>query len=122
MPLLVRWSSPARNALLLEESFHEPVPSMKVADNALAYSSAFTVSGELMTTLSSLSTSQALWPHRIQCTQALPSPEAWPNAKPAGVLFFFNALQSSMKAGKSVGISLNPAFWIEEMQIGRALV
>src|SRR5713226_4520913 len=100
MPLLVRCSSPARNALLLDESFHDPVPSMKVADSCLTYSSDFTVSGELMMTLSSLSTGHALWPPRIQCTQALASPEAWPSAKPEGVLFFFSALQSSRKPGK----------------------
>jgi len=42
--------SPARNALLLDESFHDATPEMKVSDSALAYSSAFAVSGELMMT------------------------------------------------------------------------
>src|SRR5882757_5992949 len=56
----VRYNSPARNALLLEESFQDATPEMKVADNSLAYSSAFAVSGELMMTLSSLSTVQPL--------------------------------------------------------------
>src|SRR5277367_508024 len=112
MPLSVRKISPARNALLLEESFHDPQPEMNVSDSALQYSSAFAVSGELMMTLSSLSTSHALWPHRIQCSQALASPDAWPSAKPAGVLLFFNPLHSSRKPGKSVGNDLKPAFSI----------
>ncbi len=81
--------------MLLEESFQEATPGMKVSDSCLAYSSAFTVSGELMLTLSSLSTVQALWPHRMLWTQALASPVAWPSAKPAGVLFAFSALHSS---------------------------
>ena len=56
MPLAVQYSSPDRNALLLEPSFQDAQPGMKVSDTALAYSSAFTVSGELMMTLSFLST------------------------------------------------------------------
>src|ERR1700680_4017366 len=110
MPLLVRKISPARNALLLEESFHDPQPEMNVSDSALQYSSAFAVSGELMMTLSSWSTSQALWPHSTQCSHALASPDAWPSAKPAGVLLAFNALHNSRKLGKSVGNVLKPAF------------
>src|SRR5437588_3897619 len=116
MPLDVRCSSPERNALLLFESFHDATPSMNVSDSALQYSSALAVSGELMMILSSLSTSHALWPHSTQCSQPLPSPSAWPSAKPAGVLFFFNALQSSRKPGKSFGNSLNPALFIDEMR------
>ena len=38
-----------------------------------------------------------------QCTQALPSPEAWPSAKPAGVLFFFIARHSSRNPPVSFG-------------------
>ena len=102
--------------MLLDESFHDAQPGMNVSDRALQYSSAFAVSGELMMILSFLSTSQALWPHRIQCSQALPSPEAWPSAKPAGVLFFFSALQSSRKPGMSFGISLKPALLIEDVR------
>src|ERR1700761_3660246 len=114
MPFEVRYSSPERNALLLDESFHEATPGMKVSDSAWAYSSAFTVSGELMMTLSSLSTVQALKPQRMLCTQALASPVAWPSAKPAGVLFFFSALHSSRYAGKSEGTCLKPAFSIAD--------
>src|SRR5271165_3539685 len=114
MPLLVMCNSPARNALLLEESFQEATPGMNVSESALAYSSALTVSGELMTTLSSLSTSHALCPQRIQCSQALASPEACPSANPAGVLFFLSPLQSSRKPGKSCGHSLKPAFCMDE--------
>src|SRR6266852_3888646 len=109
MPLDVRESSPDRNALLLDESFQDATPGMKLSDSALQYSSAFTVSGELMMTLSSLSTVYAPWPHRTQCSQPLASPVACPSAKPAGVLFFFNALHNSRKPGKSFGISLKPA-------------
>src|ERR1700755_1668669 len=95
MPFEVRYNSPARNALLLEESFQDATPGMNVSESCLAYSSAFAVSGELMMTLSSLSTVQPLKPHRMLCTQALASPVAWPSAKPAGVLFAFRALHSS---------------------------
>ena len=116
MPLAVQCSSPARKALLLEPSFHDAVPGMKVSDSALQYSSALAVSGELMMTLSSLSTVQALWPHRIQCSQALASPVAWPSAKPAGVLFFFSALDISRKDGKSFGNSLKPALSVEDLR------
>src|ERR1043166_5741373 len=109
MPFAVTYSSPDRNALLFDESFHDATPGMKVSESALQYSSAFIVSGELMMTLSSLSTVQALWPHRTQCSQPFASPEAWPSAKPAGVLFAFSALHISRKLGKSFGNSLKPA-------------
>src|ERR1700689_163309 len=99
MPLAVQYSPPARNALLLEPSFHDATPGMKVSESALAYSSAFTVSGELMITLSSLSTVYAPWPHNTQCSQPLASPVACPSAKPAGVLFFFSPLHISRKPG-----------------------
>src|SRR5919204_5382302 len=116
MPFEVRNNSPDRNALLLEESFHDATPGMKVSDSCLAYSSAFTVSGELMMTLSFLSTVQALCPQSTLCTQALASPVAWPSAKPAGVLFAFNALHSSRKPGKSFGKSLNPALSVADLR------
>src|SRR5947199_3982793 len=109
MPLAVQYNSPARYALLFDESFHDGVPEMKVSESALQYSSAFMVSGELMMTLSSLSTVHALWPQRIQCSQPLASPLAWPSAKPAGVLFAFSALHMARKPGKSFGNSLKPA-------------
>src|SRR3978361_162667 len=107
MPFEVRYNSPDRYALLLDESFQEATPGMNVSDSAFAYSSAFTVSGELMMTLSLLSTVKAPCAHKIQCSQALASPEAWPRGNPAGVLFFFSALHSSRKPGKSAGNSLN---------------
>src|SRR5215510_16479362 len=116
MPFAVTYSSPARYALLLEESFHDGVPGMKVSESALQYSSAFIVSGELMMTLSSLSTVQALWPHRIQCSQPLASPVAWPSAKPAGVLFALSALHISRKDGKSFGNSLKPALSVADLR------
>src|SRR5882757_1958920 len=108
MPLAVQYSSPDRKALLLEPSFQDATPGMKVSDSALQYSSAFAVSGELMMTLSSLSTVQALWPQRIQCSHPLASPVAWPSAKPAGVLFAFSAFDISRKPAKSFGNSLKP--------------
>src|SRR3954447_6686159 len=116
MPLAVQYSSPARNALLLEPSFHDAVPGIKVSESALQYSSAFCVSAALMMTLSSLSTVQALWPHRIQCSQALASPVAWPSAKPAGVLFAFSALHISRKPAKSFGNSLKPALSVADLR------
>ena len=70
---------------------------MKVSYSALTYSSALTVSGELRMTLSFLSTRLPPCAHSAQCSQVLASPEAWPSAKPDGVLFFFSALQSSRK-------------------------
>src|SRR5947209_18870519 len=99
MPFDVRCRSPDRTALLLFESFHDATPSMNVSESALQYSSAFAVSGELMMILSSLSTSHALWPHSTQCSQPLPSPSAWPSAKPAGVCVFFNSIQIQRKTG-----------------------
>src|SRR6476646_596951 len=109
MPLAVQWSSPARKALLLEESFQDATPGMNVSDSALAYSSALTVSGELMMTLLSLSTVYAPWPQSTQCSQPVASPVAWPSGKPAGVPFFLSALHISRKPGKSFGNSLKPA-------------
>src|ERR1700688_3617905 len=98
MPFDVSESSPDRNALLLEESFQDATPGMKVSDSALQYSSAFTVSGELMTTLSSL------------------SPVACPSAKPAVVLLAFSALHISRKPGKSFGNSLKPALSVADLR------
>src|ERR1044072_9509663 len=109
MPFEVRYRSPATKILLCDESFHDAVPGMKFSYSALTYSSAFTVSGELMTTLSLLSTRLPPCAHSAQCSQVLASPEAWPSAKPAGVLFFFSALTSSRKPAKSLGNSLKPA-------------
>src|SRR5215475_8682192 len=116
MPLEVRYSSPARNALLFEESFQDATPGMNVSESALAYSSAFSVSGELMMTLSSLSTVQALWPQSTQCSQPVASPVAWPSAKPAGVLLAFSALHISRKPGKSFGNSLKPALSVADLR------
>src|SRR5205085_8485051 len=116
MPLAVQYNSPARYALLFDESFHDGVPGMKVSESALTYSNAFAVSGELMMTLSSLSTVQPLWPQSIQCSQPLASPEAWPSAKPAGVLLAFSALHISRKLGKSFGKSLKPALSVADLR------
>src|ERR1044071_9313100 len=114
MPFTVRCRSPATKILLLEESFHDAVPGMNVSYSALTYSSALTVSGELMMTLSFLSTRLPPCDHSAQCSQVLASPDAWPSAKPDGVLFFFSALQSSRKPAVSFGNSLKPAFCMEE--------
>src|SRR5688572_13541702 len=116
MPFEVRWRSPDTKILLLDESFHDAVPGMKFSYSALTNSSDLAVSGELMMTLSSLSTNWPPCDHSAQCSQVLASPEAWPSAKPAGVLFFFNAFTSSRKLAVSLGNSLKPAFSIEEMR------
>src|SRR5690349_13625749 len=109
MPLSVQLISPARNALLLEASFQAATPGIISAVSCFAYSSAFAVSGELMITLSFLSTVLPPCAHRHQCTQELPSPEAWPSAKPPGVLFFFIALAYSRKASVLSGNLEKPA-------------
>src|SRR5215469_16118485 len=111
MPLSVQLISPARNALLFEASFHEATPGIISAYSALAYSSALAVSGELMITLSPLSTVLPPCDHRHQCTQVLPSPEACPSAKPPGVLFFFMAFAYSRKPSVLSGILAKPAFF-----------
>ena len=98
--------------MLLKASFHDAVPATKVSDSALANSSAFTVSGELMMTWSFASTRLAPCDHKAQCTQALPSPEARPSAKPPGTDLAFSAFISSRKPAVSFGISLKPAFSI----------
>src|ERR1700757_1977143 len=116
MPLSVQEISPARNALLLEASFHDAVPGIMFSNSCLAYSSAFAVSGELRITLSSLSTRLPPCAHRHQCTQALPSPEAWPSAKPPGVLFFLVALAYSRNASVVSGNFEKPAFFIDSMR------
>src|SRR6266849_11166127 len=110
MPLLVHEISPARNALLLKASFHEAVPGMKFSESCLAYSSALTVSGELMTTLSFLSTTLPPCAHRHQCTQQLASPVAWPSAMPPGVLLRLVALAYSRNSAVVAGNFENPAF------------
>src|SRR5262245_31197653 len=111
MPLLVQWISPARKALLLKESFHEAVPGMKFSYSCLAYSSAFTVSGELRMTLSFLSTTLPPCAHKHQCTQQLPSPVAWPSAMPPGVLLRFVALAYSRNSSVVAGNFEKPAFF-----------
>src|SRR6185437_2990158 len=111
MPLLVQLISLARNALLLDESFQAAVPGTMLAYSALAYSSALAVSGELMMTLSFLSTDSPPFDHRHQCTQLLASPEAWPSAKPPAVFCAFIALVYSRKASSLSGNLENPAFF-----------
>src|SRR4051794_8463374 len=98
MPLSVQLISPPRNALLFDASFQAATPWIIASVNCLLYSSALAVSGELMITLSFLSTVLPPCDQSAQCTQALPSPDAWPSAKPPGVLFFFIALAYSRKA------------------------
>src|SRR4051794_20972222 len=98
MPLLVQWTSLARNALLFEASFHEAVPGIMEPYSVLANSSALAVSGELRMTLSLASTALPPCDHRHQCTQVLPSPDAWPSAKPPGVPCAFIALAYSRNA------------------------
>src|SRR5665811_1603261 len=73
--------------------------------------SAFSVSGVLMVTLSFLSTTLPPCAHKAQYTQALPSPEACPSAKPPGVLFFFIALAYSRNSSVLVGNLGKPAFF-----------
>src|SRR3978361_1888286 len=114
MPLPVRERSPARNALLFEESFQDAVPGMKVSYIAFTYSIAFAVSGESITTFSLASVRLPPCDHRAQCAQVLPSPVACPSGKPAGVLFFLSALQSSRKPAVSPGTLSNPAFFTAE--------
>src|ERR1700758_237616 len=116
MPLSVQEISPARNALLLDASFHDATPEIMLSASCLAYSSALAVSGELMMTLSSLSTRLPPCDHRHQCTQALPSPEAWPSAKPPGVLFFLVALAYSRNSAVVAGNFWKPPFFIESMR------
>src|SRR5260370_31563776 len=116
MPLAVQYSSRDWKALLFDPSFQDATPGMNVSESALQYSSAFAVSGELMITLSSLSTVQALWPHSNQCSQPLTSPVAWPSAKPAGVLFAFIALHISRNPGNSLGKSLKPALSVADLR------
>ena len=48
--------------------------------------------------------------------QPLPSPVAWPSAKPAGVLFFFIALANSRKASDLSGNFEKPAFFEAAMR------
>src|SRR5215467_6606189 len=116
MPLSVQLISPARNALLFDASFHDATPGTISAKSALAYSSDLAVSGELMITLSSLSTVLPPCDHRHQCTQPLPSPEAWPSAKPPGALFFFIALAYSRKASVLSGNLSKPDFFDASMR------
>jgi hypothetical protein len=64
-----------------------------------------------MMTLSFASTALPPNDHRFQWTQVLPSPEAWPRAKPPGVPFAFIALAYSRKASVVFGNSEKPAFF-----------
>src|SRR5215469_10859773 len=116
MPLLVQEISPAREALLLKASFHAATPGIMLSESCLAYSSALAVSGELRTTLSSLSTRLPPCAHRHQCTQALPSPDACPSAKPPGVLFFFVALTYSRNSSVVAGNFDIPVFFRDEIR------
>src|SRR5215467_1509049 len=116
MPLLVHEISPARKALLLKASFHAATPGIMLSESCLAYSSALAVSGELMITLSFLSTRLPPNAHRHQWTQPLPSPEACPSAMPPGVLFFLVALAYSRYASVVSGNLEKPAFFIDEMR------
>src|ERR1700722_4075626 len=63
-----------------------------------------------MTTLSFLSTMLPPWAHRHQYAQVLPSPEAWPRAKPPGVPFFLVAFAHSRSSAVVPGNLENPAF------------
>ena len=61
-----------------------------------------------------LSLASTTWPpndHRHQCTQVLPSPEAWPSAMPPGVPCAFMALAYSMNASVVSGNFEKPAFF-----------
>src|SRR2546426_4945258 len=116
MPLLVHEISPARKALLLKASFHAATPGIMLSESCLAYSSAFTVSGEFRTTLSFLSTTLPPCAHRHQCTQQLASPVAWPSAMPPGVLFFFVALANSRNSPVVAGHLAKPALFTAEMR------
>src|SRR6266446_7058978 len=116
MPLLVQEISPARKALLLKASFHAATPGIMLSESCLAYSSAFTVSGELRITLSFLSTRLPPCAHRHQCTQVLPSPVACPSAMPPGVLFFFVAFANSRNSSVVAGNFEKPALFSAEMR------
>src|SRR5450759_1895055 len=94
MPLAVRLTWPSRKALLFDGSSHDSVPGTKVSYNCLAYSSEAMVSGEFTTTLPFSSTSLPPCDHSSQCAQLLPSPTAWPSAKPGGVPLAFIAWHS----------------------------
>src|SRR6476620_12434065 len=116
MPLLVQEISPARKALLLKASFHAATPGIMLSESCLAYSSALAVSGELRITLSFLSTRLPPNAHRHQCTQPLPSPEAWPRAIPPGVPLRFVALANSRYSSVVAGNLEKPAFFSDEIR------
>src|SRR4051812_2537678 len=108
MPLLVTLIWPSRNALLLFGSSHDRVPGMKVAYSCLPYSSAFRVSGLLMTTLLLVSTSLPPCDQISQLHQR-PSPVALPSAKPPGVPLACRACSILRKPSVSFGKLSNPA-------------
>src|SRR6267378_3951553 len=100
MPLLVRLIAPARKALLLLGSSQEPVPGAKLSYNSIAYSSAATVSLELIATRLCSSASLASNPHSTQWVQSFASPVACPRANPGGVPLALSALHSFRHPGK----------------------
>src|ERR1700752_4483197 len=103
-PFDVRPISPARNALLLLGSNQDNVPGTKVTYNFLAYSSAASVSLELIVTRLFSSTSLPPCDQSSQWHQALASPVACPSAMPAGVPFALSAWHSFRKPSVSRGI------------------
>src|SRR6476660_7321204 len=109
MPLLVRNRCPSRNALLLLGSSHDSVPGTNVAYSSFAYSSAFSVSGLLITTLLFASTSLPPNDHTSHWHHVFASPVALPSANPTGVFFSLSALQSFRKPSVSLGKLSNPA-------------
>src|SRR4051812_34003622 len=108
MPLLVTLIWPSRNALLLFGSSHDSVPGMNVAYSCLPYSSAFSVSGLLITTLLFWSTSLPPCDHISQLHHR-PSPVAFPSAKPPGVPLACNACSIFRKPSVSFGNVSKPA-------------
>src|SRR6185295_2059393 len=108
-PFAVRLISPARKALLLLGSSHDNVPGANVAYNFFAYSSATSVSLELIATRLFSSTSLAPCDQSNQWHQMLASPVAWPSAIPGGVPFALSAWHNLRKPSVSRGMPSNPA-------------
>src|SRR5258708_15893485 len=117
IPLLVSDTSPARKARLLLGSSHEPTPGTITAYSSLAYSSEVQVSCRLTAmVLVSASTSLPPKAHRHQCVQLLPSPTAWPSAKPDGWPFALSALASWSRPSAVSGNLSKPASFIQLMR------
>src|SRR5258707_10801980 len=114
--LLVSEISPARNALLLLESFHDTVPWMNVSYKAREYSSACSVCGLLITTLLSASTVLPPNAHSIQWQKVAASLGDLPRQKPAGWPIFFSPWHSLRKPSVSVGNLSKPACFIHEIR------